>query len=155
VVRKAIAVIVLIVISFASACAPAAPTPTRTPEPTATPAEVRATKPEHLAGIWFVRGARPGESGQYFRWDLDGTAWRAESLPALEENPNFDSRFWFEDGVFYTGDDPNCEGIGVYEVYLRIEEGRAVSLRMLVIEESDPSCLERRLGAEIEFVRVD
>ncbi len=91
----------------------------------------------------------------YFRWEADGTAKRASTLDDLEENPDIDGRFWFEDGVYYVGDDPNCEGIGVYEAYLRIEGGRAVRLRMKVIEASDPSCLERRLGTQVKFVRVD
>jgi hypothetical protein len=154
-VRRAVGVIVVVVIHFAWACAPAAPTPTRTPEPTATPAEVRATKTEHLAGIWYIPAARVGESRQYFRFGADGTALRATTLEALANNPQVDGRFWFEDGAYHIGDDPNCEGVGVYAAYLRIREGQAVGLRMVVIEESDPSCLERRLGAEIRFVRVD
>jgi hypothetical protein len=155
VVKKAIAVVVMVVLSFATACAAAAPTPSQTPEPTATPAEVRATEAEHLAGIWFIPAGRPGDSALYFRWEADGTARRASTLKGLEQNPTIDGRFWFEDGAFYVADDPNCEGVGVYEVYLRIQEGRAVGLRMKVIEASDPSCPERRLGAEVKFVRAD
>ena len=156
--KKVIAVIVVVVlllVSIVTACSPAAPTPTPTFEPTDALVEVRATKPEHLAGIWFIPAGRPGETAMYFRWEADGTATRAPSLEQLEENPDIDGRFWFEDGVYYVADDPNCEGVGAYEVYLRIQGGRAVALRTKVIEESDPSCPERRLGTQLRFVWVD
>jgi hypothetical protein len=151
--RKVIAVIVVVVLQLVTACTPAAPTPAS--QPTDALVEVRATKPEHLAGIWFIPAGRPGETAVYFRWEADGTAKRASSLDGLEENPDIDGRFWFEDGVYYVDEDPNCEGIGVYEVYLRILGDRAVALRTKVIEESDPSCPERRLGAQLRFIRVD
>jgi hypothetical protein len=136
--NRATAVLVIVVL-LATACAPAAPTPTLTPGPTATPVIVRATKPEHLEGTWLwwdYLHTMPGstESGPYYRWDADGTVWWAEDA-AITTNL-MSAKFWFEDGLYHEDENPLDTGTGVYEVYLRIEGGRATNLRMQIIEDS-------------------
>jgi hypothetical protein len=149
VVKKAVAVFVMVVLSFAAACAPSAPTPTRTPEPTPTPVEVLATKPEHLEGIWFNTYYGSITRGVYYRIEADGTIYWAYTLEDLQENPDVQARFWFEDGVYYE-EGYICAPIGCYRAYLEIEEGRAVGLRF-----EDPSCFERRREKRLRYVRVD
>jgi hypothetical protein len=154
VVKKAIAVIVMVVLSVVAACAPAAPAPTPTAEPTPTPVEVLATKPEHLAGIWLNPHARPVEPREYyFRWETDGTFKYAHTLERLESRTPHE-RFWFEEGVYYE-ESSYCDPIGSYRVWLEIEEGRAVGLRFEEIDDSDPSCSDRRRERSIRVVRVD
>jgi hypothetical protein len=143
-VNKAIAVIALLVLILVIACAPAAPPPTRTPEPTPTPVEVLATKPEHFEGIWFG-------TTSYQRWDADGTIRVADSPQGLDNELSIIGTWWFEDGMLYE-DSLGCEEIGVYRVYLRIREGRAVRLRQEVVE--DP-CLYRRRFYLYPATRVD
>jgi hypothetical protein len=153
-VNKAVAIIVFVVLYLVTACAPAAPTPTRTPEPTVTPAEVRATKPEHLGGVWFDPFANHGE-GMYHRFEGDGTTRAAFSIEEFDNpDPSFAGTFWFENGSYHETN-PLCEGIIVYEVYLQIEEGRAVRARMMVAQEPDPPCPDYRLGTQWKLVRVD
>jgi hypothetical protein len=132
-------VVVLILLILVAACAPAAPTPT--PEPRPTPVWVLATKPEHLAGLWYHPFNTAVLTGSwYYQFMPDGTVkWEMD-----REEPTANSgRFWFEEGVYYQeGDD--CFGIGSYRAYLRIEKGRAVALRFEEIDDSDPSCVGRR-----------
>jgi hypothetical protein len=146
-VKKAVAITVIVVLQLVAACAPAAPTPTRTPEPTATPVEVRATKPEHLAGIWF-------DGASYQRYEADGSLTIAESIENLDSDYIMTGRFWFEDGKYYE-EPPICLGVFAYEAYLRIEEGRAVRIRMTVIDVPDPPCPDLTLGTQRKLVRVD
>jgi hypothetical protein len=129
-VKKATVILLMLVLSLVAACASAATTPTRTPEPTATPLEVRATKPEHLAGLWC-------DGASYLRYEADGTWKAAQSIKGLD-NPDWimEGRCWFEDGVCYE-ENPMCMGIFGYEAFLRIEEARAVRIRMTVIEVPD------------------
>jgi hypothetical protein len=156
-VRKATVVVMMTALSLATACGPAAPTPTRAPEPTATPAEVRATKPEHLAGIWQLGGEvgfSPTWGGRYYRWDPDGTVWWAED-PEMATNL-FSASYWFEDGVYYEGESQVCLRTGSYEAYLEIQDGRAVRLRLRLIDEADvlEDCT-RRVRYAASFRRVD
>jgi hypothetical protein len=121
-----------------AACAPAAPTTTRTPEPAATPAEVLATKVEHLGGLWWCRadvGDYQTWGGPYYRWDDDGTVWWAEDA-GFTTRP-FSGTFWFDDGLYHEESHLSI-GIGVYEIYLEIEGGQAVGLRLVCIEEGAP-----------------
>lgn len=129
---KAIAVIVLIVVGLASACAPAAPTPTLTPEPTAAPVIVRATKPEHLTGTWKLYIGQV-EPPWYYRWDTDGTVWWAKDGEITTDV--FSAKFWFEDGLYHEDESPSCDGLGIYEIDLEIQGGRAVRLRFNLIED--------------------
>jgi hypothetical protein len=137
-VKKAVAVSTVVVLSLVTACG-ASPTPTRTPEATATPVELRATKPEHLAGVWLLAAIHipsPTFGGAYYRWDPDGTVWWAEDAEIATNLMS--ARFWFEDGLYYEEESPICDGIGVYEVHLGIQGGRAVRLRMTRINDGSP-----------------
>jgi hypothetical protein len=137
------------VLSLVASCAPAAPTPTRTPQPTATLVEVRATEPQHLAGIWF-------DGAAYLRFEADGTAKVAETIENLDKCPDFcmHGRYWFEDGIYYE-EPPICVGIFAYEAYLRIEGGRAVRAHKTVIEVPDEPCPDLKLGTQRVLTRVD
>jgi hypothetical protein len=154
--KKAITVVVILVLHFVTACAPAAPTPTPTPQPRATPVEVLATAPEHLAGIWLweVGEGSYGWGGPYYRWDADGTVWRAAD-PEITTNRH-SARFWFEDGLYHEDEPGRCPGVGVYEVHLEITGGRAVRLRMELHEEGPrfAGCDRRRIY-QYAFRRVD
>ena len=145
--KNSAATLLMLVLSIVTACAPAAPTPTRTPEPTATPVEVRATKPEHLAGIWY-------DGASYQRWEADGSITIAESVENLDSDYVMTGRFWFEDGIYYE-EPPVCLSILVYEAYLQIEQGRAVRARLTIIEEPDPPCEGYRPGTQRRLMRVD
>jgi hypothetical protein len=139
--------LLMLVLSLVAACAPAAPTPTPTPVARPTPVEVRATKPEHLAGIWF-------DGASYGRYDADGTITIAESIENLDSDYVMTGRFWFEDGIYYE-EPPVCLSLLVYEVYLQIEEGRAVRARLTIIEEPDPPCPGYGRGTQRRLERVD
>jgi hypothetical protein len=158
VVKKTTTFVVIVVLHLVAACAPGAPTPTRTPEPTATLAELRATSAEHIAGIWLWSGeVVPPASwgGAYYRWDADGTVWWADDA---EMTTNlFSAKFWFEDGLYYEDENPMSEGLGIYEVYLRIQGGRAVILRMKRISDDvdDLRLRAMRYGDGHFFRRVD
>jgi hypothetical protein len=158
IVKRAVAIVVMVVVlTVAAACAPSAPAATRTPQPTPTPVEVLATKPEHLAGIWRLGGGGAESltyGGRYYRWAPDGTVWWAEDA---EMTTNlFSARFWFEDGVYYEGRSQVCYRTGSYEVYLEIEGGRAVRLRLQVIDDgfAIEDCTRRSRYAS-PFLRVD
>ena len=127
---------------------------TPTPEPTATPAVVRATKPEHLAGTWLV----PWDhlyGTLYVRFEGDGTMCEAYSQQESEECSDDWTRFWFEDGVYYE-DFGACQFVGAYRAYLHIKGGRAVGLAFERIYDPDvaPGCM-RQKRMLYEFVRVD
>lgn len=139
--------LLMLVLSLVAACAPAAPTPTPTPVARPAPVEVRATKPEHLAGIWF-------DGASYQRYEADGSLTIAESIENLDSDYIMTGRFWFEDGKYYE-EPPICLGVFAYEAYLRIEEGRAVRIRMTVIDVPDPPCPDLTLGTQRKLVRVD
>ena len=145
-VKKATAVCAMLVLSLVTACAPSPPT--RTPERAATPVEVLATKPEDLAGIWF-------DGAWYHRFEADGTIKTVESIDDFDD-PNYRllGSFWFEDGMYYE-QNAFCVGIYAYDIYLAIEKGRAVGLRMTLIEEGDPPCVNGRLDSQLQLVRVD
>jgi hypothetical protein len=147
-VTKATAVFVIAVLSLVTACRPAARTATPIPEPTGTPVEVLATKPEDLAGIWF-------DGAWYHQFEADGTIKTVESIDEFDD-PNYRllGVFWFEDGTYYE-QNAFCVGIYAYDVYLQIVEGRAVRLRMTLIEEGDPPCVNARLDSQLNLVRVD
>jgi hypothetical protein len=147
------AVLATVVISFATACAPSAPTPTPIPEPTATPVEVLATKPEHLDGVWYNPESWRG-AGVYYRYEAVGTLFWETALEELDASPRLRGRFWFEDGVYYQECD-TCFPIGSYRAYLEIEGGRAVALRFEEIDDSDPSCADRRQRKKGTAVWVD
>ena len=72
------------------------------------------------------------------------------------DDPNYRllGTFWFEDGI-YREQPVFCLGIYTYEIHLRIEEGRAVRLRMTLLEEGDPPCVNGRLDSQMTLVRVD
>jgi hypothetical protein len=146
-VKKAAVILVVVVLHLATACAPSAPTVTPTPEPTATPVWVLATKPEHLEGIWL-----DAEAQQYQQWTADGTISGAYNVEDLDKESSFVGTFWFEEGIYYEDSPIWCIGTGAYKVYLRIEAGRAVRLRMELVE--DP-CLDRRQAYRRPVVRVD
>ena len=146
--NRATTIFVIVVLGLATACTGAAPTPTRAPEPTATPAEVRATKLEHMVGIWR-------DIDTYYRFQADGTITWAESMENLDiAEHSLSGRCWFENGILYE-ELPVCEAILVQEAYLRIEEGRAVRLRQVTIEKPDPPCPGHGLGMDRLAVRVD
>ena len=155
--KKAAAALAMLALSLVTACTAAPPTPTRAPEPTATPAEVKATKPEHLAGIWQLGGAvgfSPTWGGRYYRWDPDGTVWWAEDA---EMSTNlFSAEYWFEDGIYCEGESQVCIRTGSYEAYLEIEAGRAVRLRLQLVDDADvlEDCT-RRLRYASSFRRVE
>jgi len=153
-VRRVTAVVVTGVLSLAASCAPAAPTLTPTPESTPTPIWVLATKPEHLAGIWFnlYYTAVIGR-GVYYRFEPEGTIYWAYTLEDLQKKPDLQARFWFEDGVYY--EEGYCVPVGSYRAYLEIEGGRAVGLRFEEIDDSDPSCVERFREKRMKYERVD
>jgi hypothetical protein len=156
-VKSAAAVVMMVIVCLAASCTTAAPTPTRAPEPTATPAEVRATKPEHLEGIWRLGGEvafGPTYGGRYYRWDSDGTVWWADD-PEMTTNL-LSAIYWFEDGVYYEGESQVCVRTGSYEAYLAIEEGRAVRLRLQLVDDADvlEDCT-RRVRYASSFRRVD
>jgi hypothetical protein len=154
IVIKTEAVVVVVVVSLVAACARTVPTPTPTPEPTPTPVWVLATKPEHLAGLWFNGAGGPaGQTGLYQRFEADGTIRYGLSLKQLEEFGDR-GRFWFEDGVYYEETDM-CFPIGSYWAYLEVEGARAVGLRFEEIEDSDPSCSARRSTYRSDFLRVE
>jgi hypothetical protein len=118
------------------------------PAPTATPTEILATRPQDLAGVWF-------DGEWYHRFDADGTIRMVASMEDLDD-PNYRllGHFWFEDGTYHERN-AFCLGIYVYEVHLRMDGGRAVGLRMTLIEEGDPPCVNGRLDPQMELVRVD
>jgi hypothetical protein len=156
--KRAIVAYAVVVFYLVAACAPASPTPTATPQPTATPVEVEATQPEHLEGIWRLGGGEalfsPTYGGRYYRWDLDGTVWWAEDQEMT--TTLFSAIYWFEDALYYEGQSPVCLDVGSYEAYLVIQGGRAVRLRLQVIE--DGTSLEgcpRRARYAASFVRMD
>jgi hypothetical protein len=90
----------------------------------------------------------------YHRFEADGTTCWKYSREELEEHPRVRGRFWFEDGVYYE-EDSTCFPIGSYRAYLEIEGGRAVGLRFEEIDDSDPSCSDRRLRRAGKYTRVD
>jgi hypothetical protein len=138
-------VAVVAVLCLVVACAPPAPTPTPTLEPVPLPLWIVATEPEHLKGTWFVEAYM---ADHYFRWDEDGTIW-------LGDPPNKWGRFWFEEGLYYE-ERPDLPGIGVYEAHLQIQEGRAVRLRMEVVEDTrDYTTGVFRYPTTRPFVRSD
>ncbi len=145
-VTRVIAVFVMLVLSLVTACGPTAPT--RTPGPAATPVEVLATKPEDLAGIWF-------DGAWYHRFEADGAIKTVESIDDFDD-PNYRllGFFWFEDGTYYE-QNAFCLGIYAYDIHLEIEKGRAVRLRMTLLEEGDPPCVNGRLDSQLNLVRVD
>jgi hypothetical protein len=154
-VKKATAVVVMAVLSLATGCSASAPTRTPTPEPTLTPVWVLATKPEHLAGVWFnARGEVFAGEGEYYRFETAGSIKAAATLQQLQENPYIQGTFWFEDGVYYE-EGQLCLPIGSYRAYLDIEEGRAIRLRFEEIDDSDRSCYERSYARRMTYVRVD
>jgi hypothetical protein len=153
-VKKAIAVILMVVVLHVTACAPEAPTPTPTPEPRATPVWVLATKPEHLAGIWYNPSGELWGMGPWYRFEADGTVQIGRTLEALQEHPFTEGRFWFEGGVYYE-EGQMCVPIGSYRVHLDIEEGTAVGLRFEEIDDRDYSCSERLQSRRAKFARVD
>jgi hypothetical protein len=147
-VKKAVAVVVMAVLGLATACAPAAPTPTRAPEPTPMPVEVLATKGEHLVGIWF-------DGASYGRYEADGTITWAESLANLDTGQFCQGgRFWFEDGIYYE-ESFYWKGAFGCEPYLRIEEGRAVRLRLHVVEVPEQRTDALGLSKDRVLWRVD
>jgi hypothetical protein len=146
-VKKVATVVLTVALCFVMACAPAAPTSTPTSQPTATPVEIRATKPEHLAGIWF-------DYASYQRWGEDGTITVAESMDTLDSDHVMTGRYWFEDGTFYM-EPPVCLSLLVCNVRLHIEEGRAVRAYIRLIEEPDPPCPGYSRGTQWTLVRVD
>jgi hypothetical protein len=152
---KAAAALAVFALSLVTACTAAPATPAPTPVPTAKPAEVKATKPEHLAGIWQLGGNIESKTfgGRYYRWDPDGTVWWAED-PEMTTNLR-SANYCFEDGVYYEGERPACLSTGSYEIYLQITEGRAVRARYTVIEDPDPPCETYRRGSQRILVRVD
>jgi hypothetical protein len=154
-VRQATAALVVIGLHIAAACAPAAPTPTPTPRPTPTPVWVPATKPEHLAGIWYnaYYAATTGR-GVYYRFEPEGTIYWAYTLEDLHGTPDLQARFWFEDGVYYE-EGYMCTPVGSYRAYLNIEAGRAVGLRFEEIDDSDRSCYERSREKRVMYVRIE
>jgi hypothetical protein len=145
-VKKATVVFVMLVLSLVTACAPAAPTPTLGPA-RPTPVEVLATKPEHLASLWF-------DGASYQRYEPDGTITVAESIENLDSDYVMTGRFWFKDGIYYE-EPPVCMSLLVYEAYLQIEEGRAVRARLTIIEEPDPPCSGYGRGTQRRLERVD
>ena len=154
--RRPTAALVMLVLTLGTACAPVAPTPTQGPQPTAASAEVQATKPEHMAGVWRLGGDADSQTygGRYYRWDADGTVWWAEDR---EMTTNlFSASYWFEDGVYYEGQSQVCYRTGLYEVYLEIEGGRAVRLRLQVIDDgyAIDDCTRRSRYAS-SLLRVD
>jgi len=155
-VGRVMAVSVVAVLGLVAACAHTAPTQTRAPQPRATPVEVLATKPEHLAGIWInPAGGVWGIGGPYFQFNADGIIKRAETAEGLQEEPYMEGNFWIEDGVYYE-EGPYCEPIASYRVYLEIEEGRAVGLRFEEIDDPDEDCgTERSRVRKARFTRVD
>jgi hypothetical protein len=146
--RAAAVIAVVVVLTAAVACTPSAPTTTPTPEPTATPVEVLATKPEHVAGTWF-------DGASWFRFGADGTVHGGESLEQLD-NPDFrfEGRFWFEDGLYHE-ENSICAGIYIYEASLLIQEGQAVRIRMKEVDVPDHTCPDRRLRRLWRLERVD
>jgi hypothetical protein len=68
----------------------------------------------------------------------------------------FSARYWFEDGVYYEGPSQLCVRTGLYEAYLEIEKGRAMRLRLQLIDDADvlEDCT-RRLRYASSFRRVD
>jgi hypothetical protein len=155
VLNRAAGLLAIVVLSLVAACIPAEPTPTPTPQPTATPVWIQATKPEHLAGIWFnpQRAYRDGR-GFFYRFEEDGTIYWAPTLEDLQENPDVEASFWFQDGVYYE-EGYHCVPIGSYRAYLHIAEGRAVELRFEEIDDSDRSCFERRYEKRVKYERID
>ena len=153
-VKRAAAILVMVA-SMATACAPSAPTMTPTPEPTPTPVWVLATKPEHLSGIWYnPYYAQVTGRGAYYRFEPEGTIYWAYTLEDLQETPDVQARFWFEDGVYYE-EGYICVPIGSYRAWLDIEDGRAIGLRFEEIDDSDRSCDERSREKAVKYVRVD
>lgn len=73
----------------------------------------------------------------YYRWDVDGTVWMARDAQMTRNL--FSAKFWFEDGLYYEDEGPACNNTLVYEIYLRIEGGRAVGLRMEYVDQFGPS----------------
>jgi hypothetical protein len=147
-VKKTAIPIVMAVLTMAAACTPADPTATPTPKPTATPVEVRATKVEHLVGIW-------SDGDSYGRHEADGTITWAESIENLDI-PHLcaGGRFWFVDGIHYE-ESFYCEGVFGCEAYLRIQDGRAVRLRLHAVEVPDQPCDVLSLTRDRILVRVD
>ena len=150
------AVVVILVLSLVAACAPAAPTPTRTPEPIATPIWLLVSKPAQLEGIWLWTEPIPFDrsfGGGYYRWDADGTVWWANDADMAANL--FSAKFWFEDGLYYEDESPICPGIGVYKLHLAVEGGRAVRLRMQLIEERGGWCSRINRYENKTWRRVD
>jgi hypothetical protein len=146
--NKIMAGVMAVLLILTTACAGAAPTPTRTPESAATPVEVLATKGEHLVGIWF-------DGASYGRYEADGSITWAESMANLGI-PQYcqGGRFWFEDGTYYE-ESFYYEGAFGCEAYLRIEEGRAVRLRLHVVEAAEQSSDALGLGRDRILWRAD
>ena len=148
-VRKVVAMSVMVVLSLASACAPVAPMPMPTPEPKPSPVWILASEPGHLEGIWFFRYAM---ADNYFWWGADGTIWKTKE--AKENTRDIWGRFWFEEGVYYE-ERVGVPGIGSYEAHLEIQEGRAVRLRMKVVEDTRDFGDSWPRHGNIPYLRVD
>jgi hypothetical protein len=92
--------------------------------------------------------------GPYYRFQADGTIWSAGTREDLRDNPWAEGAFWFDDGTYYE-EGQICEPIGIYRVFLQVQETRAIGLRFEEIDDSDRSCHERRYSRQTVFARVD
>lgn len=88
---------------------PPSPTDTTEPTPEPTTAPIAITTFEELAGKWYKKDR--GDEFSLFVGE-DGGASRAQPGGVVN------LKIWFEDGLFYAGDDPYCEAdqLGTYEV---------------------------------------
>lgn len=147
--KKTTAALVVVLLGLVTACGPPAPTPTRAPSPLPSPVWILASEPEHLEGIWFIDMY---QRDHYFRWDVEGTMWKTSD--AKDNTPEILGRFWFEEDA-YSEERTGIPGIGVYEAQLQIQGGRAVRLRMKVIEEPRDFGDAPLPYGPVPFVRVD
>jgi hypothetical protein len=68
----------------------------------------------------------------------------------------FSAQYWFGDGAYHEGPSQVCVRAGSYEAHLEIQEGRAVRLRLELIDDADvlEDCTRRQCYAS-SFRRVD
>ena len=90
---------------------------TSLPQPTLSPLPLPnlATANQHVAGTWYG-----SLGGFYFQFSEIGVLRAAMALEALEDQPDIEGEFWFEESKFFiTDDNPLCENsTGIYQVQL-------------------------------------
>ena len=136
----------------------AAPPPTATPvpptsAPTAPPtvgSEVQASKSEDVFGIWLVVYSPSDRfASAENHWEHTANGDRiATFISGAMKGYTTTAKYWFEGGLYKiqyptsTGE-ANSTAIGTYQVYVTKQDGKAVQLRFVVVDDSYTARVDR------------